>query len=127
MQIAGLIQFCPDLTSLSVRLKMHNTYTFVYSTIKIFMYSAFIGISLGLVVILSIMLLNKLDKKVVYGLILSGIGWLYVGFTWSDPESFVITAIQAVIFLFVAYLRRKEEYVYHGSRLFFTWFVGPGL
>ncbi len=69
-----------------------------------------IGISLGLVVILSIMLLHKLDKKVMYGLILSGIGWLYVGYTWSDPKSFIITAIQAIIFLFIAYYGIKRNF-----------------
>jgi hypothetical protein len=73
------------------------------------MNSIIIGISLGLVVILSIMLLHKLDKKVMYGLILSGIGWLYVGYTWSDPNSFIITTIQAVIFLFIAYYGVKRS------------------
>ena len=73
------------------------------------MYSIIIGISLGLVSILSIMLLKKLDKKVIYGLILSGIGWLYVGFTWSDLKSFIITSIQAIIFLFIAYFGVKKS------------------
>jgi len=73
------------------------------------MYSVIIGISLGLVSILSIMLLKKLDKKVIYGLILSGIGWLYVGFTWSDLKSFIITSIQAIIFLFIAYFGVKKS------------------
>jgi hypothetical protein len=73
------------------------------------MYSIIIGVSSGLVVILSIMLLNKLDKKVVYGLILSGIGWLYVGFTWSDLKSLVITTIQAIVFLFIAYFGVKKS------------------
>jgi hypothetical protein len=73
------------------------------------MYSAIIGISLGLLTILSIMLLKKLDKKVIYGLILSGIGWLYVGFTWSDLKSFIITVIQAIIFLFIAYFGVKKS------------------
>ncbi|HMC85142.1 MAG TPA: DUF6010 family protein [Chitinophagaceae bacterium] len=73
------------------------------------MNSIIIGISSGLLVILSIMLLNKLDKKVIYGLILSGIGWLYVGFTWSDLKSVIITTIQAIIFLFIAYYGVKRS------------------
>ena len=73
------------------------------------MYSIIIGISLGLLTIFSIMLLSKLDKKVIYGLILSGIGWLYVGFTWSDLKSFIITTIQAIIFLFIAYFGVKKS------------------
>jgi hypothetical protein len=73
------------------------------------MYSAIIGISSGLVIILSIMLLKRLDKKVIYGLILSGIGWLYVGYTWSDLKSVIITTIQAIIFLFIAYYGVKKS------------------
>ena len=68
-----------------------------------------IGISLGLLTILSIMLLKNLDKKVIYGLILSGIGWLYVGYTWSDLKSLIITTIQAIIFLFIAYYGVKRS------------------
>jgi hypothetical protein len=68
-----------------------------------------IGISLGLVIILSIKLLNKLDKKVIYGLILSGIGWLYVGYTWSDLRSLIITTAQAIVFLFIAYYGVKKS------------------
>jgi hypothetical protein len=45
----------------------------------------------------------------VYGLILSGIGWLYVGFTWSDLKSFIITSVQAIIFLFIAYYGVKKS------------------
>ena len=68
-----------------------------------------IGISLGLLTILIIMLLKNLDKKVIYGLILSGIGWLYVGYTWSDLKSLIITTIQAIIFLFIAYYGVKRS------------------
>jgi hypothetical protein len=85
------------------------------------MYSTIIGISSGLLIILSTTLLNKLDKKVIYGLILSGIGWLYVGFTWSELKSLVITVIQAIIFLFIAYFGVKKSvyimaagYILHG-------------
>ena len=73
------------------------------------MYSILIGISLGLLTILSIMLLKKLDKRVMYGLILSGIGWLYVGYTWSDLKSLIITVIQAIIFQFIAYFGVKKS------------------
>ena len=63
------------------------------------MISILIGISTGLVTILLIGILKQLDKKIVYGLILSGIGFLYVGFTWKDIPSLIITVIQAIIFL----------------------------
>ena len=48
-----------------------------------------IGISSGLLVILIFALLKRIDKPTIYGLILSGIGFLYVGFTWSDTEAFI--------------------------------------
>ena len=36
----------------------------------------------------TIVFLKQLDKKVIYGLILSGIGFLYVGFVWADLQAF---------------------------------------
>jgi len=73
------------------------------------MSSVIVGISSGLLVILSIMILKNLDKKVIYGLILSGIGWLYVGYTWSDLNSLIITTVQAIFFLFIAYFGIKKS------------------
>ena len=75
-----------------------------------------IGISSGLFVILIIALLKQLDKPIIYGLILSGIGFLYVGFTWSDTKALVITAAQAVFFLFIAwYGIKKSLYILGGG------------
>ena len=73
------------------------------------MNSIIIGISSGLLIILSIMVFKNLDKKVIYGLVLSGIGWLYVGYTWSDLRSLVITVIQAILFLFISYYGVKRS------------------
>ena len=75
-----------------------------------------IGISSGLFVILIIALLRQLDKPVIYGLILSGIGFLYVGFTWSDTKALIITCVQAVFFLFIAwYGIKKSLYILGGG------------
>jgi hypothetical protein len=71
------------------------------------MIATIVGISSGLLVILLISILKSLDKKLIYGLILSGIGFLYVGFTWTDKLSLLITAAQAVFFLFFAYYGMK--------------------
>lgn len=73
------------------------------------MISIIIGISLGILTILFIALLPGLDKKLVYGLILCAIGWLYVGYTWSDLKSLIITCIQAIVFLFIAYFGVKRN------------------
>jgi hypothetical protein len=61
-----------------------------------------IGISSGLLIILIIALVKQADKQTFYGLILAGIGFLYVGFTWSDTVAVIINGIQAVFFLFIA-------------------------
>jgi len=71
-----------------------------------------IGISSGLFVILIIALLKQLDKPIMYGLILSGIGFIYVGFTWSDTKALIINCVQAVFFLFIAlYGIKKSSYI----------------
>ena len=67
-----------------------------------------IGISSGLLVILIIALLKRLDKQTIYGLVLSGIGFLYVGFTWSDTGALIISGVQAVFFLLVAWYGIKK-------------------
>jgi hypothetical protein len=81
-----------------------------------------IGISSGLVVILLFEVLKQFDKKLVYGLILSGIGFLYVGFTWTDLQALIINCTQAVYFLIFAYYGVKKNlyimaagYFMHGS------------
>src|SRR4030095_5968534 len=74
--------------------------------------SILIGILSGFIVILVIHLLKQLDKKTMYGLILSGIGFLYVGFTWRDFTSIIITIFQALVFLFISYYGvRKSLYI----------------
>lgn len=73
------------------------------------MTAVIIGISSGLVLILLFAILKQLDKKVVYGLILSGIGFLYVGYAWMDLHSLIVNSIQAVVFLFLAYFGIKKS------------------
>ena len=73
------------------------------------MTATIIGISSGLFVIFVLSLFKSLDKKIMYGLILCGIGFLYVGYTWTDLTSLVITATQAVCFVFLAYFGMKRN------------------
>lgn len=86
------------------------------------MIAVIIGIVSGLVVILSIGILKKLDKQLIYGLILAGIGFLYVGFTWANTEALIVNAVQAIFFLFFAYYGIKKSlyllaagYFLHGT------------
>lgn len=99
------------------------------------MNAALIGIASGLLTILFVALLKRLDKQTMYGLILSGIGFLYVGFTWSDSTLFVINSLQAISFLFIAYYGIKKSsyvlvagYFLHGLwDLAYAFFPNPDL
>jgi hypothetical protein len=73
------------------------------------MIATLIGIISGLLVILTIRLLKFLDKQVIYGLILTAIGFLYVGYTWKDTASLVISSAQAILFIFIAYYGVKKS------------------
>jgi len=75
------------------------------------MNAVIIGVSSGFLIILIIAFLKQLHKKVIYGLILSGIGFLYVGFVWTDLQALVTNTIQAIIFLFLGYYGIKNIFV----------------
>ncbi|MBK8502608.1 MAG: hypothetical protein IPL46_10540 [Saprospiraceae bacterium] len=87
------------------------------------MNAAIIGIALGLIIIITFTLLKQFDKKIVYGLILTAIGFLYVGYTWSDITLLIITSIQASVFLFLAYfgITRSINFLIAGYFLHGTW------
>ena len=70
-----------------------------------------IGILAGLLVITTVAVFKHLDKPSMYALILSGIGFLYVGFTWTDKVSLIINCLQAIFFLFMAYYGMKKNFV----------------
>jgi hypothetical protein len=75
------------------------------------MTAVIIGISSGLFIIFLFILLKQLDKKLIYGLILCGIGFLYVGFAWSDTRALIINAAQAILFVFIAYFGIKKHFI----------------
>jgi hypothetical protein len=87
------------------------------------MNAVLIGISGGLLVMLFIGLLKGLNKQVVYGLILTGIGFLYVGFTWSNVQALVVNCLQAIFFLFLSYFGIKKSMLFlvAGYFLHGTW------
>ena len=85
------------------------------------MNAALIGISAGVITIFIIAML-KLERPITYALILSGIGFLYVGYTWTDLSTVITTSIQAIFFLFCAYAGVKKNiyfliagYFLHGA------------
>jgi len=94
-----------------------------------------IGILSGLLIIISFVLLKQFDKKMIYALVLAGIGFLYVGFVWTHLESLVINSIQAVAFVLLAYYGIKKNsyilaagYLLHGCwDITYGFFRDPGL
>ncbi len=68
-----------------------------------------IGVLSGLLTILLVVIFKLVDKKTAYGLILSGIGFLYVGYVWTDLKALIINSIQAIVFLLLAYYGIKKS------------------
>jgi hypothetical protein len=99
------------------------------------MIPALIGITSGLFIIFLFIVLKFPGKNILYGLILSGIGFLYVGFTWTDLSALIITSIQAIFFLFLAYYGIVKSvyilaagYFLHGSwDIIYHLLATPGL
>lgn len=74
-----------------------------------FVNAALIGVSTGLIIILLFVLLKHFDKRIVYSLILTAIGFLYVGYTWTDIMAISLNIVQAIFFLFLAYYGIKKN------------------
>ncbi|HAO45501.1 MAG TPA: DUF6010 family protein [Ferruginibacter sp.] len=100
------------------------------------MFSAIIiGFTGGLLNILFFTILKRMDKGPLYALILSGIGFLYVGFVWTDMQALIINSAQAILFVFIAYYGiRKSTYILatgyflHGIwDITYQFFQNPGL
>lgn len=87
------------------------------------MTGALIGIALGLVIIITFTILKQFDKTIIYSLILTAIGFLYIGYTWSDITYLIVNRIQALVFLFLAYygITRNANYMIAGYFLHGTW------
>ena len=63
----------------------------------------FIGVTAALLQIAVFELLQQFDKKTIYALTLAGIGFLYVGFTWTDLPGVITASVQAIVFVLLAY------------------------
>jgi hypothetical protein len=75
------------------------------------MIATIIGLTSSLLTILIFTFLKRIDKNLVYGLILMGIGFLYIGYTWTDLPTAIMSGVQALFFMSLAYLGiRKNPY-----------------
>lgn len=89
------------------------------------MIATLIGISSSLITILIFYFLKRLDKNTIYGLILMGIAFLYIGYTWSDLEVAIISFLQALFFLVFVYagIRKSGYFLVAGYFLHGIWDV----
>lgn len=69
-----------------------------------------IGLSSSLITIFIFTFLKRVDKNTIYGLILMGIGFLYIGYTWTDINTALLSGLQALFFMLLAYLGLKKSY-----------------
>lgn len=99
------------------------------------MTATLIGLFGSLFTILLFTFLKRIDKKTIYGLILMGIGFLYIGYTWTDINTAIMSFIQAMFFMGLAYLGIRRSFWYlvagyflHGSwDLLYPWIANPAL
>ncbi|MBK8291553.1 MAG: hypothetical protein IPK96_12075 [Flammeovirgaceae bacterium] len=87
------------------------------------MIATLIGISSSLTTILIFHFLKRFDKNTIYGLILAGIAFLYVGYTWSNLEVAIASFLQTLFFLLFAYfgIRKNVYFLVAGYFLHGVW------
>ncbi|MBL7872567.1 MAG: hypothetical protein JNM78_13200 [Cyclobacteriaceae bacterium] len=99
------------------------------------MIATLIGIVSSLMTILIFSFLKRFDKNTLYGLILMGIAFLYIGYTWTNIEVAIISFLQALFFLVFAYFGINKNayflvagYFLHGIwDLVYPFFGSPDL
>jgi hypothetical protein len=74
------------------------------------MNATLIGVSSSVITILIFSFLKRIDKNTIYGLLLMGIGFLYIGFTWTDINTAIVSGFQALFFMSLAYFGIKRSY-----------------
>lgn len=87
-----------------------------------------IGLGTTAAVILFLEIFKKVDRKIAATLTLSGIAFIYLGFSKTDPQSLVITISGAAFFFALAYLgyRKNFAFILIGLFLHGVWdFVFP--
>lgn len=90
------------------------------------MKATLLGIVVGIGAISLIALLRGFERRTLYGLTLTGIAFLYVGFTWSDPLSLAINILQALLFVFLSYfgINKHSSILIAGYFLHGIWDLG---
>jgi len=73
------------------------------------MIAALIGLSGSLITIIIFTLFKRIDKATIYSLILIGIAFLYIGYTWTNIEVAILSFVQALFFTVFAYYGVKKN------------------
>ena len=69
-----------------------------------------IGITTSLFVILFLEIFKSFDKKLMAAFTLTGIAFIYVGFTWSDLLSLGVVVVEVFIFILLAYYGYTKDF-----------------
>jgi hypothetical protein len=95
------------------------------------MNAALIGLAGSLITISIFTLFKRIDKIIIYSLILIGIAFLYIGYTWTNIEVATISFLQVLFFMVFAYFGVKKNlyfliagYFIHGIWDFMYSYVG---
>ncbi len=91
------------------------------------MLATIIGISSGFFLIILFGLLKQFNKRLIYGLILTAIGFIYVGFVWRDTQDLVIKSTQGYCISFYRLLQGKTESLCTGYWVFSARLLGYNL
>jgi hypothetical protein len=78
----------------------------------------FIGATTTIIIILLLEIFHRIDRKFIAALILSGIPFIYIGFTWGEPLSITSAIIAGILFIAMAYVGYKKNYVWLLAGLF---------
>jgi hypothetical protein len=70
----------------------------------------YIGLATTIAIIGFLELFKTLDKRLLGAFTLGGIGFIYVGFAWSDLPSLITTVVGVAFFLALSYLGYKRNF-----------------
>ena len=68
-----------------------------------------IGLTASILSILLLLFLKRSDKIIVYGIVLAGIGFLYIGYTWTNINIAIVSGMQALFFITLAWFGIKKD------------------
>lgn len=71
----------------------------------------YIGIITTVVVIGVVEIFRFLEKRLIGALTLTGIAFIYIGFTWSDIPSLIYSIVAVALFLALSYFGYKRNFM----------------